>query len=112
MSSGFATAAFSSSPKPMMLSSSVEYIIKQGEQGNTFYFLEEGEAEALKKNSDGKEEVVYSYRENDYFGELALINDMPRQASVRAKTVVKVVSIDRLAFNRLLGNLIEILKRN
>jgi cAMP-dependent protein kinase regulator len=89
-----------------------EYIIKQGEQGNTFYFLEEGEAEALKKGSDSKEEVVYHYKENDYFGELALINDMPRQASVRAKTACRVVVIDRLAFNRLLGNLVEILKRN
>lgn len=66
-----------------------DYIIKQGEHGNSFYFLEDGEAEALKKNSEGKEEVVYHYKENDYFGELALINDMPRQASVRAK--VKVI---------------------
>lgn len=89
-----------------------EFIIQQGEQGNTFYFLEEGQAEALRKGAEGKEEVVYHYNENDYFGELALINDMPRQASVRAKTPCRVVSIDRLAFNRLLGNLVEILKRN
>lgn len=56
--------------------------------------------------------MVYHYKENDYFGELALINDMPRQASVRATTDCKIASIDRLAFNRLLGNLVEILKRN
>jgi len=89
-----------------------EYIIKQGEQGNTFYFVEEGEAEALKKNSEGKEEVVYHYKAGDYFGELALIHDMPRQASIRCSTDCRVICIDRLAFNRLLGNLVEILKRN
>jgi len=89
-----------------------EYIIREGEAGNSFFFVEDGQAEALKKSSSGKEESVYQYKANDYFGELALINEQPRQASVRAISNVHVVSIDRQAFNRLLGNLVEILKRN
>ena len=49
-----------------------DYVIREGEYGNTFFLVEEGTAEALKKNSDGSEKVVFEYQDNDYFGELAL----------------------------------------
>ena len=58
-------------------------VIREGEKGTRFYFIEEGEAEAVKKQG-GKEEVVYKYKANDYFGELALLKDEPRAATVRA----------------------------
>lgn len=47
-----------------------------------------------------------------YFGELSLLKDVPRQASIVAKTNIKVAYIDRNAFKRLFGPLEEILKRN
>lgn len=88
-------------------------IIREGEKGNTFFLIIEGEALAVKINpANGKEEPVMDYREKMYFGELALLKDEPRAASVVAKTKVKVASIDRNAFKRLLGPLEEILKRN
>lgn len=49
-----------------------DYIIREGEEGDKFYLIQEGNAEALKDNN-GKEEKVYDYKENDYFGELALL---------------------------------------
>jgi cAMP-dependent protein kinase regulator len=88
-------------------------IIREGEKGNTFYLMIEGEAQALKINpANGKEEPVFDYKEKMYFGELALLKDEPRAASVVTRTRVKVASIDRNAFKRLLGPLEEILKRN
>ena len=43
-----------------------------------------GEGEATKKNAEtGDEEVVYQYNENMYFGELSLLRDEPRAASIR-----------------------------
>lgn len=60
----------------------------------------------------GKEEPVLEYKERMYFGELALLKDVPRQASIIAKTAIKVAFIDRNAFKRLLGPLEDILKRN
>jgi cAMP-dependent protein kinase regulator len=38
-----------------------QYIIREGESGNRFFFIEEGKAVATKKNASGDEEVVYDY---------------------------------------------------
>lgn len=52
------------------------------------------------------------YKEGDYFGELALLRNEPRAASVIAKVDCQCVSLDRHSFKRVLGPLEEILKRN
>ena len=56
--------------------------------------------------------IVYHYKEGDYFGELSLLHDISRQASVKSLTRVRVVSINRDSFKRMLGNFEDILKRN
>lgn len=90
-----------------------ERIITEGEKGNSFYLIIEGQAVALKKNPNTSfEEEVYKYSEKMYFGELSLIRDQPRAASIVAKTKIKVAVIDRNAFKRILGPLEDILKRN
>eukprot|EP01015_Nassula_variabilis_P016047 TRINITY_DN2422_c0_g1_i6.p4 TRINITY_DN2422_c0_g1~~TRINITY_DN2422_c0_g1_i6.p4 ORF type:complete len:147 (+),score=39.14 TRINITY_DN2422_c0_g1_i6:44-442(+) len=90
-----------------------DYVVKQGESGNTFYFIEEGEAIATKTLQPGQApEEVYAYKAGDYFGELALLRNVPRQANIVAKTDLTLVSLDRDSFTRLLGPLDEILKRN
>lgn len=53
-----------------------------------------------------------SYKPGDYFGELALLKNEPRAANVIATSRLKVVSLDRNSFKRLLGPLDDILKRN
>ena len=90
-----------------------DYIIKQGEAGDKFYFIEEGTAEATKvlKGKD-KAETVYKYKAGDYFGELALLKDEPRAANVVATSDVTLLGLDRDAFTRVLGPLTDILKRN
>ena len=91
-----------------------EYIIREGESGDVFYFIQSGTCKATKKNkSTHQEETVYNFAENDYFGELALLKNEPRAASiVTTSDAVEVAFIDRAAFKRLLGPLEEILKRN
>ncbi len=75
--------------------------------------IEEGEAEATITTEPGKPPVaVKFYRAGDYFGELALIKGEPRAANVLAKTNMKLVTLDRGTFKRLLGPIEEILKRN
>ena len=85
-----------------------QYIIKEGEEGDKFYILDEGEAVATKEKMSFKKK----YLKGDYFGELALLRNAPRAASVMAVTNCKVLSLDRDAFKRLLGPLKDILKRN
>jgi cAMP-dependent protein kinase regulator len=61
-------------------------IINEGEIGNSFFLIIEGNAQALKINpSSGVEEPVFEYSEKMYFGELALLKDEPRAASIIAK---------------------------
>jgi len=74
-----------------------------------------GHAEALKANQDGGEDVVFVYdntNANEYFGELSLLRDEPRAASIKATSTMTVASIDRLAFKRLFGPFEKILERN
>ena len=90
-----------------------DYVIREGEMGDVFYMVESGEAEATKTFEAGKPAVsVKKYRDGDYFGELALIKGEPRAANIIANSDLKVVTLDRGSFKRLLGPIEEILKRN
>ncbi|EGE01931.1 cAMP-dependent protein kinase regulatory subunit [Trichophyton equinum CBS 127.97] len=83
-------------------------IIAEGEPGESFYLLESGEAVAYKAGIEGP---VKEYKRGDYFGELALLDDKPRQATVVSKTEVKVAKLGRDGFKRLLGPVEEIMRR-
>ena len=83
-------------------------IINEGDPGTSFYLLESGEAEAFK---DGAPRPVKAYKRGDYFGELALLDDKPRAATVVAKTDVKVARLGRDGFKRLLGPVEQIMRR-
>lgn len=82
-------------------------VITEGAVGEQFYIIENGEAEVTKKG-EGK---VQDLSKGGYFGEVALLNDLPRQATVTAKTKLCVVTLDKGAFQRLLGPVVDILKR-
>ena len=60
-----------------------EYIFHEGDHGDHFYIIEEGQVDCLKEHADGAE-VVRSLSEGMHFGEVALINNVKRTLSVRA----------------------------
>jgi predicted MFS family arabinose efflux permease len=68
-------------------------IIKQGDVGDRFYILVEGAAEA---SVDGR--AVNHMGTGDSFGEIALLRDVPRTATVTAETKAVAYVIDREAF--------------
>lgn len=81
--------------------------------GDVFYIIEDGDAIATKTKEPGKPpETVKTYHKGHYFGELALIKGEPRAANIVATSNLKLISLDRDSFKRLLGPLEEILKRN
>ena len=80
-----------------------DYIIKEGEFGDVFYIIEEGKCKATKTLEPGKPEEIIR----------ALLRGEPRYANiVVVSDTAKVISLDRLSFNRLLGPIMDILKRN
>ena len=90
-----------------------DVIIRQNDTGDVFYILDEGRCHAEKVFEEGKpaEKVKY-YESCDYFGELALLKGEPRAATIIADTDCKLLTLDRMAFKRLLGPLENILQRN
>jgi len=91
-----------------------DFIIREGDKnGDQFFMIIEGECVATKVLEPGKPaQVVKQYQPGDYFGERALLLDVPRAANILAMSQVCVVSLDRSAFKRLMGPLENILSRN
>jgi len=95
--------------KPKEVAKGTE-IISQGSEGQEFYIIEEGVCKAIKKQ-DGQADKELELKAGDYFGELALLNNEPRAASVFAESdKVRLLALDRKAFNRLLGPLKEMMQ--
>uniref|UniRef100_A0A673A9A7 cAMP-dependent protein kinase type I-alpha regulatory subunit n=1 Tax=Sphaeramia orbicularis TaxID=375764 RepID=A0A673A9A7_9TELE len=88
-------------------------IVVQGEPGDEFFIILEGSAAVLQRRSENEEFVeVGRLAPSDYFGEIALLMNRPRAATVVARGPLKCVKLDRPRFERVLGPCSDILKRN
>ena len=64
-----------------------QFVINEGEEGNTFYLIMSGEAIATKTLEPGKPPIeVFRYKSGDYFGERSLLKNEPRAANIIALT--------------------------
>ena len=70
-----------------------EVVFSQGDQGDGFYVVEEGELEIVR---DGQ--VVHRPTAGGYFGEIALLRAVPRTATIRATTDVRLLRLDGETF--------------
>lgn len=90
-----------------------DFVIREGAAGDKFFILVEGKAIATKiVSAQGEAQEVMQYEPGSYFGERALLTNEVRAANIVATTDIRCLSLEREAFQRLLGNLADILKRN
>ncbi|XP_052567041.1 cAMP-dependent protein kinase type II regulatory subunit isoform X2 [Culex pipiens pallens] len=78
---------------------SKDYIIKQGDDGDNFYVIESG----IYKAYVGEDQKhIHTYEGRGSFGELALLYNMPRAATIQAETDGQLWAMDRQTFRRIL----------
>jgi cAMP-dependent protein kinase regulator len=76
-----------------------EFVIREHDDGNSFYMIMHGTAVATKTVEPGKPAIeVHQYKEGDYFGELALLKNAPRAANIVATSQLQVVVLERKSF--------------
>ncbi|MGH7815298.1 MAG: cyclic nucleotide-binding domain-containing protein [Candidatus Binataceae bacterium] len=78
-----------------------EILVRQGEAGETFYVIRNGEVEVIVKTADGESRRVTTLGRAQFFGEAALLLGEARNATVRALTDVEVIEMDRVGFTSL-----------
>ncbi|HEY5313934.1 MAG TPA: ATP-binding cassette domain-containing protein [Pirellulales bacterium] len=74
-----------------------DVIVRQGEPGDKFYVIHHGHAEVLKQD-ESPGQLVATLKEGDFFGELALLNDQPRSATVVAKDPLELYVLSKEDF--------------
>jgi serine phosphatase RsbU (regulator of sigma subunit) len=77
-------------------------LVHEGEIEHIFYILADGQAEISQKLGDGTKRVIITRQPGEFFGEMALIEKMPRSATVTALTKVTVLEVSEEAFQELL----------
>ncbi len=69
-------------------------IINEGDSTDSLYFIESGKVKVYLSDENGKEIIVNNHKSGEYFGEMALIDNSKRSASVMTteKSIFKIVA--------------------
>src|SRR5438552_12426053 len=73
-------------------------IVREGEPGNRFYLIGEGTVRVCKHLGEPGETELARLGPNDFFGEMCILETLPRCASVQSLTNVRLCSITSLTF--------------
>jgi len=75
-----------------------ETVIKEGEPGETMYLILEGEVSVNKGQEQGHEIELDRISAGDYFGEMALFEDIPRSATIRTQKETRLLMLHKREF--------------
>ena len=84
-----------------------EIIFSEGDIGTDMYIVQSGTVELLKAIG-GETRVLSTLERGDFFGEMSVLEDVPRNASARAKSDVELVRINGATFDAMLKSNTEI----
>jgi CRP/FNR family transcriptional regulator, cyclic AMP receptor protein len=79
-------------------------VIHEGDHSDSIYLINSGKVKVLISNSEGQELILTLLGPGEYFGELALIDNQPRSATVVSMTSVHFTVIAKPDFDRCLAN--------
>lgn len=86
--------------KPMRVFKNFE-IIKQGDPGDAFYLIASGRVSVWVNKGDHRVRVA-GLRSDEYFGEMALISNEPRSATVMAEMLTELFVLEKADFDKIL----------
>ncbi|MDX1736742.1 MAG: ABC transporter transmembrane domain-containing protein, partial [Alphaproteobacteria bacterium] len=78
-----------------------EKLFSQGDDGDTAYVILNGEADVVLEDEDGSESILFSIGKNKLVGELALLSDTQRTATIRAKKDLTALQLNADVFAEL-----------
>ena len=79
-------------------------IISEGDDSDSLYAVLSGKVKVYLSDDDGREIIINIQGEGEYFGELALLDDSPRSASVMTLEETKLAVISKSSFEKCLSN--------
>jgi CRP-like cAMP-binding protein len=82
-------------------------LMRQGDRGDAFYIVREGQVDVLAREN-GRSRRLSVLGPGEYFGEIALLRNQPRMATVRGKTEGSVWRLERQDFRDLLGRYLDL----
>lgn len=77
-----------------------DFIIRQGDDGDNFYVIQNGIYHAFVADND-QQKWIHTYENKGSFGELALLYNMPRAATIQAASDGSLWAMDRQTFRRI-----------
>jgi cAMP-dependent protein kinase regulator len=83
-----------------------DVVFSQGDVGDKFYLIHSGQVDVIVEE-DGKKEIVAQLRKGQYFGEMALINDKPRNATIIARAPSVFYTLGKEDFREALSRRIK-----
>ena len=81
-----------------------DIIVKQGDIGKAFYIIINGQYNVTNKTIDDKETILNSLTSGDYFGEMALLKEIPRQATITATTKGSLLVLNKETFEKIVSD--------
>ena len=78
-----------------------EWIVREGDAGHSFFILVSGDVKVIKNADNPNAVALATLRQGNFFGEMCVVDPVPRVASVRTLTPATVIEIKAATLHRL-----------
>lgn len=85
-----------------------EIIFHKDDPGSTLYIIKNGQVKITTASPEGEEVILAILTDSDFFGELSLLDGMPRSASASAMEITQTLTLDRRDFLDIIGKHTEL----